>query len=446
MAGSFLQTAMKQVVDVSKFLKEAADGNGIKYAAESGKQHKVYIPYTEVEVEVDGQKVKKNAMIAIEGRVHEWTDSAGKYNSTVCLEGVVRQAEDGTILNDGSCPFCKRESDAWDIYNYRYQQEEENCQLQGELRNKHLDNCKTNFSNERKAKKAKPYMYILVAQFSTHEDGSAILTEGTQLPAYALKIMKLSSNRVEKIQKQCKNSGVDMVGSELVFDYPANDDIKQVVLNSTVSPVVLENMKLTTQYPAVLEQINNDAAKFEWEGIEKAFPEWKGMTTLEANNIIDGLFHKWDEYQQAKLINPMAKYMEYAYTLQANNPELNPQVPTLNGAATPVIPSIPGAVSNGQPVIPSIPGMTHTQTANGSVGEAVQQTTSQPNIPGMSTAQPVVQQTASQPNIPGMTVSNIPGMSTAQPVVQQSAQPAESSGTATAANQILGGGTPTFQI
>lgn len=414
MPTSFMQTAIKQVVDVTAFLKEAAGGNGIKYKAESGKQHRIYIPTVTVEVEVDGVKTQQQQMIAMSGKVHDWTEPGGRYASTICLEGVVRKADDGTVLNDGSCPFCKRVADAWDIYNYRYQQEEETCQLTGENRTKHLENCRANFASERKAKEAAPYLYILVAKFKTTDDGQPILTEGTQLPAYDLKIMKLSASRVEKIQKQCKNSGVSMVGTELLFDYSVSDDIRQVVGQSTVTPVVLEQAKFTVMHPAVLEQINKDVAKFTWEGLDQAFSEWKGMTTLEANNVVESLFHKWDEYQQQKLINPMAKYMEYAYQLPTSNPPINPQVPTLNGVATPNIPVPNVTQQNNIPVVPNIPGM--SQQASETVNNT--------------------QANAQAANIPGMNNQNIPGMSGGNNTQQ-------TGGAAMTANQLLGGG-PTF--
>lgn len=448
MAGSFMQTAAKQVMDVSSFLKDAASGNGIKYKPEGGKQHRLYITFAMAEQEVDGVMQQVKSLIAMSGKVHEWSDSAGKYNATVCLDGVVRNAQDGTPLNKGGCPICKRIQDGWDIYNYRYQQEEEQCNLTGELRKKHLENSKTNFLSERKAKEATPYIYMLVAQFKTNEDGTPIMTEGTQLPAYDLKVMKLSASRVEKIQKQLKNSGVDFIGSELIFDYPAEDDKRLVVQKSTVSPVVMESARFTCMYPAVLEQINKDVQKFDWAGMESAFPEWKGMTDAEAQETMDSMFHKWDEYQQEKLINPLAKYMEYAYQLQTSNPALGatPQIPTLGNVATPNVP-LPGAMGQAQQMtVPQIPTGNAPQTvaqpeqpAGAIPGMPVQ--TPVGSIPGMPTQQTVsepAQQTtagATGGSIPGM--GGIPGMPKADGTAD---------GVAMTANQLLGGQTQKFVV
>lgn len=471
MAGSFMQTAVKQVVDVTSFLKDAANGNGIKYSAESGKQHRILVIPCTREVEVEGVKTVQTTINAIEGKVHDWRDSSGRYASTICLEGVVRQAEDGTILNDGSCPFCKRVADAWDIYNYRYQQEEETCQLQGDYRKKHLENCKTNFADERKAKAAAPYIYLLIAQFKVTDDGQPIITEGTQLPAYDIKVMKLSAKRLEKMQKQCTNSGIDIVGSELLIDYAVNDDIRQVVGQSTITPVVIDSAKFTARYPAVLEQIEKDAAKFDWDGIMGAFPEWKGMTSMEANNTITEMFHKWDEYQQEKLINPMAKYMEYAYQLQTQNPNLTPQVPSLNGVITPNIPqsnpAVPPITGMGNISAPPIPGMSQAGQSVPSVppipgmSQAGQSVPSVPPIPGMTQANNTAQASnATQPEVPGMTskpahdnssnpqIPGMPSQNTGQNIPGMPSQPTEQSsnnGVAFTANQLLGGG-PSFVV
>ena len=450
MAGSFMQSARKQIVDVSQFLKEAADGAGVKYRPESGKQHRIYVPWQETEMEVDGVKTQGRGLIAISGSTHEWNDSAGKYHTTVCLDGIVRKADDGTVINTGSCPFCKRVSDAWDIYNYRMEQEEANCTLQGEYRKKHLEGCKQNFSKELKARKAKPYLYMLVAQFKSTDAGEPVIDTATQRPAYELKIMKVSASKVEgKIAKQCKNSGVEVTGSEILFDYPVNDDPMQVSLNVTVSPVVLDNMKWITKYPGLEEQILSDAAKFNWDELEQAFPEWKGMTSIEAEETVEQMFQKWDEYKETLKINPAAKYLEYTSEIAGTNVPLAPQVPNINGVAMPQIPvqqpSMAGAVSQ-QASIPGIPNVPQQQAPQA----PVQQTETQ-NIPGMP-QQPTAQQPTATQDIPGMphqtaqpatATQNIPGMP------QQTAQPeTNQSGVATAANGILGGGvqTPTFKI
>ena len=353
MAGSFLRAAAKQVVDISSFLREAAGGNSIKYVAEAGKKHRVYIVPVEVEQEVDGVVQKVKTINAIMAKVHEGKDSSGKYYATACLEDIHIKTDDGIVVNDGTCPFCKRESDAWDVYNYRMEMEEATCILTGENRKKHLENCKTNFADERKAKKANNYLYMLVVKFKTTDNGDAV-TGDNGLPVYELKVMRLSASRVEKIQKQLKNSGIEMVGQELIFDYPNEEDRRLVVSGSTVSPV-FGDAQFVVKYPALLEQINRDVEQFDFDGVAEAFKELKGMSTSEASKIMEDSFEEWDKYQKAKLINPMAKYLEYANETPVNNPSLQiPTGPMVQTAATPIVPQVAGMVS-GVPQVPVIP-------------------------------------------------------------------------------------------
>lgn len=356
MAGSFMQTASRQVLDVSTFLKEAADNNGIKYVAEQGKKHRVYIPPCTQEIEEDGVKKAVQSIIAISGKVHEWKDAAGKFYSTICLADVVRRDEQGNIINNGSCPFCDRVDDAWSIYNYRLEQEEANCNLTGENRKNHLDASKTTFADERKAKKPTNYMYMLVVKFKTNEDGSPQMSD-KQLPLYELKVMKLSRSRVEKIQKQLLNSGVGFAGSEVIFDYPNTEDKRLQISQSTVSPVFGDALFMN-KYPALKEQIDADVQKFTWDGVDEAFKEWKGMTQAKADETVGELFSKWDEYKEAKLINPLAKYAEYASDLQVNNPSLGvpqiPNVPQINATSQPIVPGIAQAET---PVVPNVPNV-----------------------------------------------------------------------------------------
>lgn len=346
---SFLSSASRQVVDVRTFLRDSAGGNSLKYAAVSGEKHQIYIPFVTTEVlDENGNTVPQQSMVAISGNVHEWNDPSGKYKSTVCMKDVIRQSDDGsTLLNDGSCAFCERVSDAWDVYRYRMSMEEERCTLTGDERKKHLEKSKSAFADELKAKAAKPYMYILIVKFRTDNQGKPNLGDDG-LPEYDLKVMKLSASRVERITQQLENAGTPLVGSEIIFGYPKTDDKRLVVGQSTTSPV-FPNSKFTVKYPALLNKINADVAKFKWDGIEKSFGEWSGMTSAEAKAAADALFESWDAYKLEVKTNPNAKYLEYV----AATPNVNQ--PDVSGAVMPNVPQIPGAV--GAPTMPQMPNM-----------------------------------------------------------------------------------------
>ena len=357
--GSFLKTASKQVSDVRNFLRESSGGNSIKYSAEKGSRHVLYIPFTTVEVvdEATGDTTLQKQICAISGKVHEWQTADGKFKATCCLEGVIRKDEQtGTVINAGICPICERISDAWNIYNYRKEQEELNCTLTGDNRKTYLEKTLGTFRDERKAKEAKNYMYILVAKFKLGENGKEVLgTDG--LPEYEIKVMKLSSSRVEKIQQQIMNSGADLEGSEIIIEYPNTEDRRLQVSQSTTTPVFPQN-QLTVKYPAVLNKINQDVSKFDWEAIEKAFPEWAGMADETAKNTMDSMFEKWDQYVIDCKINPQAKYLEYVVETPTAKPSLG-----VEGA--PAIPSIPTVPNVGQGVgpMPTIPSPAPTVIA-----------------------------------------------------------------------------------
>ena len=347
---SFLKTASKQVRDARTFLREAAGANTIKYSAEKGAKHLIYIPFTSQQVTDDstGQEAVAKVINAISGSVHEWKTPDGKFKATVCAKDKIRKSEDGTVLNDGSCPFCDRVSDGWDIYNYRKELEESQCQLTGEQRKNHLDKTFSTYRDERKSKEPRDYMYILVIKFRTNDNGTEILgSDG--LPEYDLKVMKLSASRVEKIQQQIINSGSELPGSELIFEYPNVDDIRLVVGQSTTTPVFPTNM-LTHKYPALINNINNDVAKFEWDGLEKAFPEWAGMTTSEAQKVVDSMFEQWDIYKKDLLTNPQAKYLEYVVRTPSTTPSLNGETSGMGQMPTvPTIPTVPNVAGTTAP-------------------------------------------------------------------------------------------------
>lgn len=344
MAKSFLSTASKKVTDVRGFLREAAGGTSIKYVAEKGAKHILYIPYENVtQVDEEGNEQIIKQVIAIAGNVHEWQSPDGKFKATVCMKDVVRQSEDGTVLlNDGTCPFCDRVTDAWDIYRYRRELEEANCKLTGEDRKKHLEKVNSTFADERKAKDARGYMYILVVKYRT--DGGKIVMGADKLPEYDLKVMKLSSSRVDKIQQQVANAGSELPGSELMFEYPATDDRRLQVSGSTTAPVFPNNM-LTNKHAGLMDKITQDISKFEWDGIEKSFPEWNGMSSAKAKETTDILFEKWDEYKTQVQVNPSAKYMEYITDTPVTTPSIGTSIPTA---------AIPGGVDKAPVIPPSV--------------------------------------------------------------------------------------------
>lgn len=355
---SFVKRAGKQVADIRAFLRDAAGGNSIKYNPEKGAKHVVYFPFKTVKVidEATGEEAAVKRIEAISGNFHEWTTADGKFKSVSCLKGIVENAEDGTVLNDGSCPFCDRIADAWGIYNYRKEKEELSCRLQGDQRENHLKITFNSFRDERKAKETRSYMYILVVKFRTKENNEPVIgADG--LPEYELKVMKMSSSKVEKIQKQVVNAGVDLPGSEIIFEYPNVED-KRLLSSQATTTLVFTQKMLTSLYPALLNKINEDVEKFEWDGIEKAFPEWQSMTTAEALKIMDNAFEQWDKYQKELIVNPQAKYLEYVIETPTVNPSLGgaempaPVIPT--AAPTPVMPT--GGVVIPTADVPVMPG------------------------------------------------------------------------------------------
>jgi len=383
MASSFLSVAGRKTADVRGFLREAAsDASSLKYKAEAGKKHHIYVPYRVVDV--DGQQVKE--LVAISGEVHDWIEG-DKYRATVCMKGVMRSSEDGTtLLNDGSCRFCDRVADAWDIYRYRIEQEKLTCGKTGQELIKHIENIQGSFADERKVKEARSYLYLLIVKFRLDATNQPqIGADG--LPEYDLKVVKWSASRAEKIQQQIENSGVEFPGAELVFEYPNVEDKRQVVGQSTTAPIY-PNSRFTHRFPGLVEKINADIAKFTWDGLEKAYPEWSGMTSAEATKVVDSIFEKWDEYKKEVAVNPGARYLEYAGNMGAavTNPALSgAQAPVAGAIPAPgmayqaipgVAPQMPGVVPQVPPQAPSVapqmPGVAPQMGAQAQVPGEVQ--------------------------------------------------------------------------
>ena len=366
---SFMAAAQKKVTDIRAYLRDQQTGNSIRYRAEKGNTHLVYIPFEEVEVtDENGNVTKVSQLKCIAGNVHEWSTPDGKYHSTICLKDAIRKDETtGEILNDGTCPFCDRIRDAWDIYNMRKAREEETCQLPaGPQRDEHLKSAARTFGDERKAKEATSYVYLLVVQFVTDKDRKPVMENG--IPTYNLRVMKLSTKRLEKIVTQVSNAGEDLPGSELLFSYPDTDDLRLAVGQSTIT-LVFPNKRLTALYPALMEKIDADVKKFSFEGLDKqGFTEWAGMTTAAAQKVTDAQFEQWDKYQKELKVNPNAQYLEYITVSPSANP-------SLSGA--PAAPTAPTA-----PTI-AVPGLAIPSVATPDSKSEAPATTAAPDVPGI---------------------------------------------------------------
>lgn len=367
---SFLASAMRKTTDIREFLREAANNNSLRYRAEQGRKHYIHIPFVQVQTTgEDGSVQVTNQIIALYANVHEWETADGKYKASVCLKDVIRKDDSGNLLNDGSCPICDRVKDAWDIYKYRCELEEQTCGLTGDALKQHMEGIKgangmvekpgfkKQAADERKAKEAVPYLYLLIVQYRTDSkknDDPIIGQNG--LPEYDLKVMKLSRSRVEKIKQQVENSGLKFEGCDLVIEYPKDAENAALVVSQSTTAPVFPGSSITGKFPGLAKAIQNDIAKFTWEGIEKAFHEWQGMTVAEAKSTMDALFAKWDEYKRELAVNPNAKYLEYVGAVASQAIGATPVGAALPGAA-PIIPGVSPIIPGEAPgVAPAVPG------------------------------------------------------------------------------------------
>lgn len=298
-------------MSIENFIKDAKKGESLKYKAEAGKTHLIYFPYEEVEVEENGEVKKIKSLIALSGKLHDWETCAGKYSSTICTAGIVEKDEEGNIINDGSCAICDRVSDAWDIVNYRMALAESKTDLVGKEREKYLESCKDTYMDSRKARDAREYLYMLVVVFETDKKGNVILDDDDE-PEYSLKVMRLSGTRAEKIQTQLDNSGVEMPGAEIKIQYPDEENKMLVVSGSSIS-AVFPDKYVNKKYLGKLTKMQEEIDNFEFEGLEKYFKEWEGMTTVQTQITVEKLFADWDEFQERLKTNPNdARYLEYS--------------------------------------------------------------------------------------------------------------------------------------
>ena len=148
---------------------------------------------------------------------------------------------------DGSCPFCDRLGDAWDIYNYRKELEERTCGKVGKDLEEHLKNLK--LANDNKVKKAENFMYILVAQINMDEKSNPVIGQDG-IPSYSLKIMRLSESQLAKIQSAADTSddGPEIPDREVIISYPANssaDKNTALMQSSRIEQLHLEEITLS---------------------------------------------------------------------------------------------------------------------------------------------------------------------------------------------------------
>lgn len=377
--GKFISSAKRTTTNIREFLKEAGNDGGMKYKAVAGETHVLFFPYATASIPDEAGQVKQvKQIIAISGKVHEWNDSDGRYHACACLKDVLRKADDGTVLNDGECPFCNRVSDGWDIYRHRMELEEQTCTKVGKERESHMESMKQTFLKERKASEARDYLYVLVAQFAVQPSGQLgqimPVIDENGMPKYELKIMKVSARRAETIETSIANAtGESMAGSEIAITYPKTDDLRQVVLQSTISPLA-EKARIITKYQGLEESINAAAALVDMDAIENSFREWEGMTTAAAVKVTDELFRRWDEYKTQLAMNPGAQYMEYG--LPAAGPALagtgvgiGAGAPTAAPAGVPA--GVPTGFSGEAPAF-AVPGGMGLPDANAVFGDVAQ--------------------------------------------------------------------------
>ncbi len=330
----------RRTMDIRTYLKQAKSGaDSVKYTAESGKTHRIYIPFVNAtqKDESTGELVTFQTSVSEGHAVHEWTGKDGKFDSALCL------TEQGQ-----PCPFCARVSDAWDIYKHRYDmeknaylaqgmtEEQANYEMEGDKEKKvgGKKGRKLALLDQRKMKETNYYFYMLVAQFEIDAQGNAVCDAG--MPKFELKVMKMSKSRTEKILKMVDAAGGNLNGQELKIDYPPTDDPAERVGQSTVS-LVFPDFKFTTQFPGLAEKINEEAAQFSWDNIEKSFKELTVYSGDAAEDICNKNFATWDDYKRELAVNPGAKYLEYATA--ADKPAIQAGVPTPQiGSATPGVP------------------------------------------------------------------------------------------------------------
>lgn len=268
-----------------------------------------YIPVLETKTtDENGNEVTETSPVAYALNIHEWNDASNHYNATYCTSGI---REEG---HSGACPICKAASECWNKYNYLKAQAEAECEkrgLTGKAAEDFMDEAKKKALNiALTVKGAKPYLYMLVAQFEKNEAGKTVIDTATGLPKFALKIIKWSDKRREEVATQFKNSGLTLEGSEIVLQYsdiPKGGDKSMVRLTTT--PVFGKAM-VTVEYPEVVEAINKAVAKFDFaREAEEAFIEMHEMTDAEAEIAMAEVMKDWREFELARKSDATLTYL-----------------------------------------------------------------------------------------------------------------------------------------
>lgn len=317
----------KRPMTLTSFLKEAASqGSSIKYTAEKAKLHRMYIPRFQFNYEDEnGAPVSELGPIAEMHYIHEWK-SGDKFYSAECTKETL-----------GTCPFCNRVNDAWDIYNERYAKAEAELKAQGldegqvqwQMRGEQdkekrkqpnaFKGLYATFIDELKMKAVKPYMYLLVALYEMDAAGNPVCEKG--LPKYQLKVWRLPEGRVQMLYDTFASAGGRIEGNEITIQYKNIEDRAQLVGQSTVASV-FPDYTWIKQFPALQSKIDEEAAAFDMSSIAKSFEELTKREFAACQSMADAGFTKWDAYKAEKIINPNAVYLEYSAAPAQNAPAL----------------------------------------------------------------------------------------------------------------------------
>ena len=450
-------------MSLTSFLKEAsAQGSGIKYVAEKGKLHRLYIPRFQFNYnDENGNPVSEIGPIAESHFIHEWK-MGDKFYSAECTKETL-----------GTCPFCDRVNDAWDIYNDRYAKAEAELKAQGldegqiqwQMRGEQdkekrkspnaYKGLYATFIDELKMKDVKAYYYLLVAQYELDAAGNAVCEKG--LPKYQLKVWRLPEGRVQMLYDTFASAGGRIEGNEITIQYKNLEDRASLVGQSTVASV-FPDYTWIGKYPGLQQKIEEEAAAFDMESIAKSFEELTKRELTVCKNLADAGFAKWDAYKAEKAVNPNATYLEYSAAPAQNAPALGVGATAGNGmtfalpqAAAPVMPNMNGAAPvMGAPVMPQTAapamGMPTAAPAMPQTTAPVQQTTpiQTPPVAPAATPAPAAAPTMGTPIMPptGGSAPIVPPTGTPVATPEAPAQAAPQEPTMAPAGQTAPGQAP----